>query len=751
MCLLYDIDMQIQGEIVRINYRNDANGYTIALLKHNHEHTTVVGKFFAIRLGENVELTGDFVTNKTYGEQFAFTSYNIIYPTGSKGIKNFLGSGLIKGVGAVTANAIVEQFGKDSLEIIENNPKELAKIKGISPKKAMQIHDGYMTYKDVQNIIIFLSEYGITVNMALKIYQIYKTDTIRQVQENPYALVEEVDGIGFLTADKIANKFGVDKNSRFRIRAGILYLLKLVSERNGHTYLPYDELLKQLSSLLGMTEDVLSEPVDDILSILGIEGLVVETKKRGDAIVALKKLYNQEKNVAKKLSFLNNNGFENPEDFSQNIALFEKVNKIQFHSEQINAIKTALSTGVCVITGGPGTGKTTIIKCILNILDQQGLKTQLLAPTGRASKRMSDATGREASTIHRALAVDFATNRFYFNEKNPLPHDAFIIDEFSMVDISLANYLFSAVKRDAKVIMVGDKDQLPSVGAGNVLDDIIKSGAIKIVELTQIFRQDENSLIVANAHKINAGEMPDIDNSSKDFFFETKLENVDIADTIVSLVSERLPKFLNGDASNIQVLAPLKNGVCGVENLNNLLQEKLNPSRLNKTELIVGSTILRKGDKVMQTVNNYNLEWIQRTGKYDMNEGMGVFNGDMGYITDIDRNSGEVFVTFENNRECIYPRSDVFQLSLAYAITIHKSQGSEFDAVIIPAISGPNIILNRNLIYTAVTRAKKLVVLVGQKKHLQTMIRNKFILKRNTLLRDFLIDANNATKTLFEN
>ena len=377
------------------------------------------------------------------------------------------------------------------------------------------------------------------------------------------------------------------------------------------------------------------------------------------------------------------------------------------------------------------------------------MSTLLLAPTGRASKRMSDATGRDASTIHRALSRDFVTQKFYYNDKNPLAHDAIIIDEFSMVDISLAHYLFSAIKRDAKVIMVGDKDQLPSVGPGNVLADIISSGVIKVAQLTQIFRQDENSLIISNAHKINAGEMPEIDNSSKDFFFETKIENSEIAESIVGLVSERLPKFLDIPPTSIQVLAPLKNGACGVESINHLLQDKLNPPRLNKNELQSGSTTFREGDKVMQTVNNYNLEWTQMS-EYESASGKGIFNGDMGYITSINRSSGEVSVMFENNKICVYPRSDLNQLTLAYAITIHKSQGSEFDAVVIPSITGPSIILNRNLIYTAVTRAKKAVILVGQKQYLQKMINTKYILHRNTLLYDFLKTANNATKELFE-
>lgn len=741
--------MQLEGEITHITFHNEVNGYTIATLSHNHERTTVVGRFFSIKPGESVKLQGEFVTNKTYGHQFSFTSYEIVYPSTTKGIQTFLSSGRIKGVGKVTAAAIVQKFGKNALEIIEYSPEELVKIRNITKKKAETIHECLMEYKDVQNIIVFLSEYGITVNLALKIYEIYKHDTIPQVQRNPYALVEQVSGIGFLTADRIAANFGIEKNSKFRIRAGALYTLTQASERNGHTFLPYEDLLKQLSSLLGIVEEELTEPFDDILATLSNEGQIVETSKKGMAIVALKKFYNQESSVAKKLSYLNHNSFEKTTDFSKDIELFEKINNITFHSEQVNAIKTALSSGVCVITGGPGTGKTTIIKCILTILDQQKMSTLLLAPTGRASKRMSDATGRDASTIHRALSRDFVTQKFYYNDKNPLAHDAIIIDEFSMVDISLAHYLFSAIKRDAKVIMVGDKDQLPSVGPGNVLADIISSEVIKVAQLTQIFRQDENSLIISNAHKINAGEMPEIDNSSKDFFFETKIENSEIAESIVGLVSERLPKFLDIPPTSIQVLAPLKNGACGVESINHLLQDKLNPPRLNKNELQSGSTTFREGDKVMQTVNNYNLEWTQMS-EYESASGKGIFNGDMGYITSINRSSGEVSVMFENNKICVYPRSDLNQLTLAYAITIHKSQGSEFDAVVIPSITGPSIILNRNLIYTAVTRAKKAVILVGQKQYLQKMINTKYILHRNTLLYDFLKTANNATKELFE-
>lgn len=742
--------MQIEGEIINIIFRNESNGYTVAKLLHNNTQSIIVGNFFQVSIGENVRLNGNFTTNKKYGEQFVFDTFEIIYPTSVKSIKKFLESGLIKGVGPVTANLIVNKFGKDSLDIIEFNPEKLATIKGISSNKAKNINESLTAIKDAQNTIIFLSEYDISLNLALKIYKEFKDKTIKTLQANPYCLVEFIDGIGFIKADKIAVKMGVAKDSEFRVRAGVLHCLKNASEKNGHTFLPYEKLIDMLAKLLNLEKHTYSNLFEKVLQILSIEKVVFRFFKEYQTVVMLAKFYYFEKFVANKIALLNITISTENFDIVSDIKHFEKINDIKFHNEQINAIQTAVNSGVCVITGGPGTGKTTIIKCILSILDAQGKNCALLAPTGRASKRMSETTGKEASTIHRALALEFSSGRFGFNETNPLSYNAIIVDEFSMVDISLAYSLLKAMTRDCKLIMVGDKDQLPSVGAGNVLDDIIKSGVVPIVQLTQIFRQEENSLIITNAHKINQGEMPIFNNKSTDFFFETKSELQDIKNNIVNLVTKRISSFLKIEPIQIQVLAPLKSGICGTENLNKELQKSINPPALNKPEVVYGEHIFRQGDKVMQISNNYNLEWSRTLENDIKEEGLGVFNGDIGYIQSINKSTGEVYVKFDDGKVCLYPRNELSQLFLAYAVTIHKSQGSEFDVIIIPAISGPSLILNRNLIYTAVTRAKKMVVLVGEKRYLKRMIVNKLLLKRFTMLKTFLIESNKKTLELFE-
>ncbi|MDD2445987.1 MAG: ATP-dependent RecD-like DNA helicase, partial [Clostridia bacterium] len=603
---------------------------------------------------------------------------------------------------------------------------------------------------DARNTIIFLSEYDITINLALKVYNEFKGETIKKLQENPYCLVEFIDGVGFIKADKIAFKMGVALDSEFRIRAGILHCLNEASEKNGHTYLPLDILLKNLSKLLNLDSEIYGKSFENVLQILCLEKIIFRFFKESQTVVMLSKFHHFEKVVADKLALLNITSIDNNFDISEDIKHFEKINNITFHSEQINAIQTAIDSGVCVITGGPGTGKTTIIKCIISILEAQGKKTALLAPTGRASKRMNEATDKEASTIHRALGLEFSSGRFKYNQSNPLPFNSIIVDEFSMVDISLAYNLLKALTKDCKLIIVGDKDQLPSVGAGNVLADIIKSEIIKVAELTQIFRQDENSLIITNAHKINKGEMPEFDNKSSDFFFEIKKESIEIKNNIVALVAQRISSYLNLDPMQIQVLAPLKSGICGTQNLNRELQNKINPPSPTKNELLYGDNIFRQGDKVMQTSNNYNLEWCKTFENGLQEDGLGVFNGDMGYIQSIDKNTGKTSVKFDDGKVCNYMRTELSQLLLAYAITIHKSQGSEFNVVIIPSISGPSIILNRNLIYTAVTRAKKMVVLVGEKMYLKRMISNKFIIKRYTMLKRFLLESDKKARELFE-
>ena len=737
--------MLIEGAVEEIIFRNDGNGYTVFYFEHSDMHTVCVGKFLQISVGAHLKLEGNFVTNAKYGEQFQVDSFETLYPTSKEGIRKYLGSGLIKGVGPVTAKAIVDVFKEDTLNVIEFAPKELANVRGISERKAEMIGEAFRELKHLQNTVIFLQGYGLTVNMAIKIFEVYQNKTVEIIKENPYKLVEDVEGIGFATADKIARSLGIDRRSEFRIRAGFLYCLTDASEKNGHTYLPKEDLFKNVSKLLEIEED---ESFKKVLEDLIFDRTVTNTFIFPHDAVMLTKYFYYERSIADKLALLCCSLTSTELNVDSEIKHFEEVNKITFHPDQKKAIINAVNSGVSIITGGPGTGKTTIVKCIIELLEAQRKKILLTAPTGRAAKKLSEATERDARTIHRALQVDFRSKRFIFNEQNPLPYNVIIVDEVSMVDVPLMCNLLKAVARDTKLIFVGDKDQLPSVGAGNVLEDMLTSGVISVAELTQIYRQSEKSLIISNAHKINEGEMPEIDNKSQDFFFDAKVELEDIKATIVNMVTTRIPKFNGIDSIKIQVLAPLKAGVCGIENLNRELQAKLNPPKNFRKELTVGQTIFREGDKVMQMSNNYDLEWTRQVGLYTEN-GAGVFNGDIGYIHSIDVQTGEVEIWFEDGRECIYPRTELSQLSLAYAITIHKSQGSEFDVVIIPIISGPSLILNRNLIYTAVTRAKKMVVLVGEKKNLKRMIGNKFILKRHTALKKLLIDAYKKANILF--
>ena len=744
--------MHIEGPIEEIIFRNEQNGYTVFVLDFKTTSVVCVGKLVSANVGENLALDGEYVNNSKYGYQFAFSSYEVILPSTLAGIEKYLSSGLIKGVGPVTAKNIVEHFKEQTFDIIEMSPSSLAEVRNISIKKAIEIGEKFKELKKLQNSVMFLQKYNISTNMALKIYDIYGANTIEIVKNNPYRLVEDVDGIGFMTADKIAKNIGISQNSEYRVRAGILHTLNSTIDKTGNTFLPKSMLFNISQSLLEMDYEENKELYETALDGLIIDKTILIKWQDEYEIVIPAKLYFYENSVAQKLALLNSSTKLTKYNLDEEISLFEEKNNISFHDEQKNAIITAINSGVSVITGGPGTGKTTIIKCIIEILNQYSQKFMLLAPTGRASKRMSDATGFEAKTIHRALEVaqgDMASiSRFVHNENNPFKTNCVIVDEMSMVDVSLMHYLCKALPRDCKLILVGDKDQLASVGAGNVLDDILTSGIIKVAMLTKIFRQNEDSLIITNAHLINEGKMPVINNSSKDFFFEEKSDTFSIKQSIVDMVTKRLPAFTGLESSQIQVLAPLKAGVCGIDNLNRSLQATLNPPSIEKIELTVGDNIFRVGDKVMQTANNYNLVWKKMNGFIE-EEGEGIFNGDIGFIEQIDYQTGEVTVEFEDGRSCIYPRTEINQLSLAYAITIHKSQGSEFDIVIIPAISGPNIILTRNLIYTAVTRAKKMVVLVGEQKNLKRMVSNTYTVKRLTLLKQLLKDADKKIKDLF--
>ncbi len=745
--------MQIEGPLEGVIFRNEQNGYTVFVLDYNSTPVTCVGKLARANEGENLLLEGEWVNNAKYGNQFAFSSYEVVLPKSLAGIERYLASGLIKGVGPVTAKNIVDRFKEDTFDIIEMSPASLAEVKNISMKKALEIGEKFKELKKLQNAVMFLQSYNITTNMAIKIYDVYGSKTIDIVKNNPYRLVEDVDGIGFLTADRIAKSIGIPFDSEFRVRAGILHALNQAVEKTGNTYMPKTLLLNQAEAILELSQEGRESLYDDALSGLTLDKTVIIMWHDGHEIVVPSKYYFYESTVAQKLALLNTATITKKQDVDDEIKNFEERNHIVFHDEQKEAIKNAINSGVSVITGGPGTGKTTIIKCIIEIIKQNKQRFMLLAPTGRASKRMGDATGEEAKTIHRALEVasgDLATiSRFVYNENNTFKTDVVIVDEVSMVDVALMNHLCKALPRDCKLILVGDKDQLPSVAPGNVLDDIIKSGIIKVTMLTKIYRQSDDSLIITNAHLINSGKMPLINNSSKDFFFEEKSELNEIKNSIVDMVTRRLPKFTGLESGQIQVLAPLKAGVCGIDNLNKCLQESINPPSIKKMELVVGNTIFRVGDKVMQTTNNYNLVWKKMNGFVE-EEGEGVFNGDIGNIELIDFQTGEMVVDFEDGRRCLYPRTEISQLSLAYAITIHKSQGSEFDVVIIPAIAGPAMILTRNLIYTAVTRAKKMVVIVGEQKNLKRMVSNNYTVQRFTLLKELLITSDKKIKELFD-
>lgn len=744
--------MQIEGVLEEVIFRNDENGYTVAVLSHNKTPVTIVGRMIAANVGENLTLEGEFVHNKKFGYQFTFSSYEITLPQTLAGIEKYLASGLIKGVGPVTAKNIVKTFKADTFSVIEMAPERLAEVKGISKSKAYEISAKFSELRSIQNAIMFLQSYDITVNMALKIFDVYGAKTVEIVKRNPYRLVEDVEGIGFLTADRIAKNIGIPSNSAFRARAGLVHCLTNSTEKNGNTFTPKAMLISNAAELLGFDEadeDLFSSVIDELVA----DKTCMDFWHEKTEVIMLTKYYRYEYSIAQKLCLLSSGVNVTKTDISSEIEAFEERNKVIFHADQKRAIECAVNNGVSVITGGPGTGKTTIVKCIIDILASRNESVLLLAPTGRAAKRLSDSTGQDAKTIHRALEVNGdidRMSRFVHNENNPFEIKNFIVDEVSMVDVMLMSSLLKALPRDARLVLVGDKDQLPSVGAGNVLGDILKSEIFPVTMLTKIYRQTDDSLIISNAQMINSGVMPVIDNSSRDFFFEQKNELSDIHSSIVEMVTKRIPSFLNIDPSQIQVLAPLKAGVCGVDNLNRTLQEILNPPAPYKTELTIGATIFRQGDKVMQMSNDYNLTWRRRNG-FIVEEGEGVFNGDIGQIEQIDYQTGETTVRFEDGRVCTYARTDVGELSLAYAITIHKSQGSEFDVVVIPIIAGTSMILTRNLIYTAVTRAKRMVVLVGEKKNLRRMVANSYTVKRFTLLKKLLIDQQEKIKELFDN
>ncbi len=727
--------MIIKGIVEEIIYRNTDNGYTVAVINCNDENITAVGKFPQVSQGEFVELDGSFTKHNRYGEQFNASRVKIAKPNTKDGIVKYLSSGLIKGVGPVTALSIVNKFGEDTLDVIEYNPQRLTEIRGISERKANEIALAFQEIRKMQDAVMLMQDYEISTNLAVKIYNTYFDKTELILKENPYKLCEDVDGIGFFTADRIAKKMGISEFSEFRFRAGVLHALKTACDQTGNTFVTKANLESDVCELLRISIDDIN--ANNVLNRLVLDSFIKIFELDGEEIVVLTKYYNTEKIVGYTLNLFNELYKNKVVDVTDSINFYEQLNKISMHENQRAAVTLAVNSGVSVITGGPGTGKTTIVKCMLQIFKSLHKSVKLLAPTGRAAKRLSESTGEDASTIHRALVVDFMGGDFLYNQNNKLPFDVVIVDEVSMVDIQLMHYLVRALKKGTQLVLVGDKDQLPSVGAGNVLADIINSGVISVCELTHIYRQDKDSLIISNAHLINECKMPLINNKSKDFFFEEKVDPADMLTSVVNLTCARLPKYLNIDSSKIQVLAPMKSGVCGVDNLNKELQDKLNPASLKKPELETEKVIYRLGDRVMQITNNYEREWI----KDSREQGAGVFNGDIGVIDHIEPNTFETTVLFEDGRYAKYNKKDLSELVLSYAITIHKSQGSEFDVVIIPVVAGAPMLLTKNLLYTAVTRAKRMVVLVGSKQNIFRMVKNKSTLTRNTLLKTFLIES----------
>lgn len=727
----------ITGFVEHIVFRNEENGYTVLNLAVEEDEVTCVGVFRFISEGESVELKGEYTVHPSYGPQFQVESYAIKAPQDIVSIERYLGSGAIKGVGAALAARIVRRFKEDTFRIIEEEPERLAEIKGISERKAQEIAEQTEEKRELRQAMIFLQNYGISLTLAVKIYQTYQLDMYRIIQENPYKLAEDVTGVGFKIADEIAHKVGIHMDSDFRIRSGILYVLQQAS-LEGHTYLPKELLTRRACELLEVDADAIEKHYMDMT----IDRKLVMKQTEDQVQIYASTFYYMELNVAVMLRELNVKYDFSETAVEQRIRKIEELSDLKLDEMQHIAVVEAVRSGLLVITGGPGTGKTTTINTIIQFFESEGMDISLAAPTGRAAKRMSETTGYEAKTIHRLLEISGGMDEhagFERNEQNPLETDVLIIDEMSMVDITLIHNLLKAVVAGTRVILVGDVNQLPSVGPGCVLKDIIDSHACNVVRLNRIFRQASESDIIVNAHKINRGEPVILDNKSRDFFFLKRYDANVIISICIQLIQHKLPKYVNAEPFDIQVLTLMRKGLLGVERLNMILQQYLNPPDAKKAEHEHGQTIFRVGDKVMQIKNNYQAEWEVRS-RYNIpiEKGLGVFNGDMGLVREINTFSETLTVEYEEGRMVEYPFKELDQLELAYAITIHKSQGSEYPAVIIPLLTGPRMLMNRNLLYTAVTRARKCVTLVGDEKAFYNMEANVNEQKRYSGLRDRL-------------
>ena len=737
---------RLEAGILGTVFRNEENGWTVLTVRAGRSEVTVVGTLPELSPGEQAVFTGEWVEHKNYGRQFKCASCEVQMPTTLLGIERYLGSGLIRGIGPATAVLIVRQFEEETLEILSEHPERLTEIPGIGEKRMAMISESFREHQGARRAMIFLQSYGVPAALAVKIGKYYGDRTPEIIREDPYRLCDDLEGVGFRTADRIGIALGVAPDSESRIRCAMKYVLREASASAGHTYLPEEELCAMAAGLLQVNRDLCRTALTSLL--LSSALIAEEGDGEGGRRVYLPAYYRAEQEVALRIRELML--AIRADKFAgavKAVSRFEKERGIRFSENQRKAIIQALETGVFVITGGPGTGKTTIINCILELLSD-GNEVLLCAPTGRAAKRMTEATGAEAKTIHRLLEYGGEEGVFARNLENPLQADCIIADEASMIDLMLMRSLLRAISPGTRLILVGDADQLPSVGAGNVLGDILESGAVPCARLTDIYRQSETSRIVMNAHLINRGEMPLLNEKDTDFFFERKATYADTAQAVLALATRRLPAYLGYPAKdaaelsvrNIQVLAPARKGECGVNSLNILLQEALNPAAPGKKQFTWGETLFRLGDKVIQTKNDYKIEWTRQT-QDGYEEGAGVFNGDVGFITAVDPENTSLTVLFDEEKEVVYESADLEALEPAYCLSVHKSQGSEFPVVIMPVIGGPPMLLTRNLLYTAMTRARELVVLVGSEEIIRRMVANDHVARRYTTLEKRLRDS----------
>ena len=724
--------LQLEGAVENIVYRNEQNGYTVLEIADGEDLITAVGIMPQASVGDTVNLTGFFITHKTYGKQFSVSACEICRPTESADILKYLSSGAIKGIGAVTAQRLVSEFGESTLDVMENQPDRVARLRGITESKALAFSAQLKANTGVRTLMLFLGEYGISNTSSVKIYNAFGAGCVEKIKENPYILCSGEFGVTFENADFIAKRENLEAESNVRLRAGITYVLKH-NEQNGHTCLPKNKLIEISSQLLQANPELVAGCMDEMI----FDRSVIGDKIGDEDFVFTTQLHLIETYIASRVKMMLEFDAEKIDDIEQEIKICEKNDGIEYAELQKQAVTSALTEGMLILTGGPGTGKTTTLNAIINILKRKGKKVLLSAPTGRAAQRMSEVTGDEAKTLHRMLEVSWDKQDnpvFNKNERNQLKCDALIIDEVSMVDSYIFESVMRALPLGCRLILVGDSDQLPSVGPGNVLGDLIESGVVPVIRLNEIFRQAQKSLIVTNAHKIVNGVMPDLKKVDKDFFFIYKSDKTSGAETILDLCSERLPKAYGySPLENIQVLSPSKKGELGTAELNRKLQARLNPKSDDKAEVTIGSRTFRTGDKVMQIKNNYDISWYKDNGE----TGEGIFNGDIGIIQNIDKKSKSIKINFYD-KTAVLTYDYASELDFAYAITVHKSQGNEFDAVVIPMFSGPPQLYYRNLLYTAVTRAKKTLILVGVPQTVEYMVNNNRRTKRYSGLKEFL-------------